>query len=198
MKLMLYPFITFLNTAEDKKNNEIAKLRSEYEVIMDMKDAKYAKLQKRLASTKEEVVSEKAKWQDKLDTANAEVDQASDELYLEKRKRRDAVQVQINKANKKQKELQNYIDSLADDNVDLEQEWLIALEGQKKASELRGKAEHIAAKRLEKWHKERNARRDAQDQLVIRSRALPAPHLATRVHALPQIQMAVRAKAPCL
>ena len=175
---MIDPLITFHNTAKDKRNNEIAKLRSEYKVILEMKDAKYAKLKRQLASTKEEVVSEKAKWQAKLNKANVEVDQASDELYLEKKRRRDAVQVQINKASKKQKELQNYIDSLAEDNLDLEQEWLIALEGQKKASELRGKAEHLAAKRLEKWHNEQNARRDVQDQLVSQSRAMVA---ATRI-----------------
>ena len=62
-----------------------------------------------LAKEKQGLSTYREKWQGKLDKLNKELDTATDKVYREKSKSRQAIQEQINKTAFSEAEMQNYI-----------------------------------------------------------------------------------------
>jgi hypothetical protein len=117
----------------------------------------------RLAQAKEQVVDEAEKWRINLNKLEEELSAANDRVYNQKIKHRDIVQKQIDNATLNQQRLQNYIDSLEESNEELSRELQLALSGKRASERQTAKARKIAADRLQKWHDERNKRKEAQD-----------------------------------
>ena len=62
-------------------------------------DIKLAKVQKKLRNARDVVQAEKAKWSVRLENLNKDLDHANDRTYLEKKRRRNAVSVQVQRSN---------------------------------------------------------------------------------------------------
>ena len=134
--------------------------------MLKLKDRRYDTLKSKLSKSKSEVEAEKTKWQDKLDKLNAELETASDNVYLEKRKRRNAVSQQLQKTQQKETELRNYIEGLEEKNAQLAEDCLNAIKDKAAAKKASDRVKRKAAARLKNWHAERNARRAAEDELA--------------------------------
>jgi hypothetical protein len=116
-----------------------------------------------LEQAKEKVVQEAEKWRYKLNRLEEELSVANDRVYNHKMKQREIVQKQINNATLNEQLMQNYIESLEDANAELSRELQCALSGKRASERQTAKARKIAAERLQKWHDERNKRKEAQD-----------------------------------
>ena len=155
-----------------KQDKEVAQLETDYAKRTQLNENRYKRLSSNLSKARHELSHEKAKWTDKLNALNNELAASNDLVYVEKRKRRDAVQRQIEIASEKETRLKNYLDSLEGDNVALEEEWLAAINEKEAAKKMSRTHKALAALRLDKWHAERNARREAEDELARESKAL--------------------------
>ena len=60
---------------------------------------------------------ERTKWQDKLENVNLELDMASNQIYLAKRRLRNQMRDQFNCAKSKEDEMKNYIAGIRERNV---------------------------------------------------------------------------------
>ena len=151
-------------------------MKLEHDAILRLKDQRHEKTKKQMISLQEAMAEEKTKWQAKLDNITTQLESANDSLYLEKRKRWDAVAEQVRKAELKQQELQDFIDELEDMNSSLAEECMEALADKKAALSQGERAKALAKRRLDKWHAERQARREAQDELARQSKILARTH----------------------
>ena len=158
--------------AAAKRKAEVAKLRAEYEAIIRVKDAKANKMKECLSKLQDKLSEEKDKWQNKLTVLNDELTSANGRVCVEKRKQRDAVQRQLDIASEKRAQMKNCIEILEDDNAALEEEWFDAINEQEAAKTMSHTYKVLAALRLDKWHSERNARREAEDELARESKAV--------------------------
>ena len=75
-------------------------------------DKKIHSLQNRLEGTMQSLDKEKLLWEAKLAQANTELDEAKDEVYVQKYRHRKLVQQHLNEVNKNEQILKNYNDSL--------------------------------------------------------------------------------------
>ena len=66
--------------------------------------------------------------------------------------------------------MQNYIDGLEEMNFELADEFKAALKEKRQAMKKSEKSAQLADSRLQKWHNEQTARREAQDELVMYQR----------------------------
>ena len=155
-----------------KQEKEVAKLQSDFADEVRRNEDKCTRLSSKLSKAKDEVSKQREQWESKLLNLNNELTKSSDRLYLEKRKRRDTVQEQVNKSRAKETEMQNYIDGLDERNADLSDELSLAIKEKKAAVKLSKSAKALAAKRLEKWHAEVNTRRELQDKIALQDRIL--------------------------
>ena len=133
---------------------------------MRLKDAKHERVKTRLDAAKAEMENEKDKWQTKLDKINSDLETASDKVYLEKMKRRNAVSHQLQKAQQKEIELKNYIEGLEEKNAKLAEDCVQAIRDKAATKKASDRVKRKAAARLKNWHAERNARREAEDELA--------------------------------
>ena len=69
-----------------------------------------------LTKEKQGLSTHREKWQGKLDRLNTELDTATDKVYREKSKSRQAIQQQIDKTASSESEMQNYIEELEERN----------------------------------------------------------------------------------
>jgi chromosome segregation ATPase len=74
---------------------------------------------KRLAAVQEQSAKEREKWQSKLDALNEELSVASNRVYQEKARRRAQIREQLDETARVQMILQNYVDSLEEENEEL-------------------------------------------------------------------------------
>jgi len=91
---------------------------------------------------------------------------ASDATYNEKKKRWTAISEQVEKAQAKENEMKNYIEGMEETNLDLVCEVKEAIKLKRAAEKSTANAKKLAAKRLDKWHTEINARKEAKDELI--------------------------------
>jgi hypothetical protein len=145
------------------------KVAGEHEAELKLKGAQESfqknkqQWKNRLAAVQEETSKEKEKWQLKLDALNAELDKANDQVYQEKARRRAQVQEQINETAYVQMILQNYVDSLEEENEDLWNELTAAIK-ERRVAERKSEKDRLYAKaRHDKLHNEQYLRGQAQD-----------------------------------
>jgi hypothetical protein len=138
-------------------------LESEYQVSLQAKDDKVATIKQKLADVKDQVHKEKEKWQFKLDALNAELEKANDRVYQEKARRRAQVQNQLDETARVEMILQNYVESLQEENEELRNELKEAIKDKRVAERKSEKDRRNAKARLEKWHAEQFLRRQAED-----------------------------------
>ena len=105
-----------------------------------------------------------------MDSLNRDLDEASDQAYNVKRKGRRAIQAHIEKSSENEIKMQNYIDSLTDKNKKASSEMSAVLKQKCNAINQSQRAQALAASRLQKWHDERNKRRQLQDDLVVQQK----------------------------
>ncbi len=150
----------------EEHHKQTKKLVAKYRNDQRENDNKLDRVKKRLVAAQQKVVKDRAKWQEKLYKLNKELDKSSDRVYAQKRKARDAIAAQLQKAKKLEIEILNYIEGLEELNDQLQGQCKDALSAKKSAQKESKKAKALAQSRLEKWHAERNERRELQDELV--------------------------------
>ena len=91
---------------------------------------------------------------------------SNDKVYVEKKKRRDAIVELVEKSRQKESGLQNYIDGLQEENLEMAKGWEEAQRAKQAAEQTSSKAHTLAEQRLRKWHNERAHCRKLQDELV--------------------------------
>lgn len=147
-------------------------MKSEIESIVKLNAIKNAKLKSKLEKTKGEIVDEKIKWQSKIDKLNKELESANDRVFLNKRSKLKELHTQMEKAKKKENELVNYIESVQEENFEMAEEWKLAKKEKRDAIKKHDKMKDLAASRLDKWHAEVNARRDAENELARQTKIM--------------------------
>ena len=120
-----------------------------------------------LEQAKEKVAEEADKWRIKLNKLEEELAAANDRIYSEKMRHRQIVQKQIDNATYNEQLLQNYIESTEETNDELSRELQKALSDKLASERQTAKAKKLAADRLQKWHDERQRRKEAQDLAIM-------------------------------
>ena len=153
---------------KQKHDHILRKLQSEFGAVQRVNERKYdrkkIRWKSRLVKEKEKIVVEREKWEVKLTKLELELFNSSDSLYAEKKKRRDLVQIQIDESTSKEDEMQNYIETLEEQNYELSDELKQALQAKRSAVKSSARAQNLAKQRLDKWHAERNRRMEAEDE----------------------------------
>ena len=163
-------FFTTVSKENDKKS---AMLELEHAAILRLNDGKFAKEKLKLLAARKKLSSTTLKWQDKLDKLHKELDMASDATYNEKKKRWYAISEQVEKAQAKENEMRNYIEGMEETNLDLVSEVKEAIKLKRAAEKSTAHAKKLAEKRLDKWHAEINARKEAEDELIQIQKKMP-------------------------
>jgi len=133
-----------------KMDSQICKIESEYQAILRVKDRRLEALKKELLSQQEKLDVVSSQWQEKLQQCRLDMDKANDRAFSEKRKRWHIVNTQVQKAKRKRRQMQNYIDCLRDTNSRMAIEWKAAMEQKKAAETKSSKAQLLAQQRLDK------------------------------------------------
>ena len=123
-----------------KQQQAINKLELERQAILCLHDGKYAKVVQRLLTVQKKLSTKRAIWQSKLDKLNDELLVTTDRVYNEKKKRRDAIGQQVDKARSKETEMQNYIEGLNKMNFELADEVKEAIKQKRAALDSSAKA----------------------------------------------------------
>lgn len=164
---MLY---TSILTVSQKHNKQLEKLQSEHDAVVRANQARYEKSKqrwkKKLEAEMEKLHKDRVKWQNKIDKIQEQLDDANDRAYLAIAKGRRNLQKQIDAADKKEMEMQNYIKEIDEMNMEMAAEWKQAMKEKKQAEASSEEGKVLADKRLEKWHAERYLRRVAEDELA--------------------------------
>ena len=147
-----------VKNVENKHSNEL-----------QSSDSKLEKVKKRLVNVQNNVVADRAKWQLKLDELNVNLSELSDQLYLQKKRTRDAVATQLLLSQRKEAKLQNYIDGLENMNSELAAEWKEASDMRKLAEGQSRRLQKLAKQRLQNWHDEMAKRKKAEDTAAEQS-----------------------------
>eukprot|EP00956_Cyclotella_meneghiniana_P002846 scaffold3376_cov38-Cyclotella_meneghiniana.AAC.3 len=97
-----------------KHDKQIEKVVSEYETASALDKSRYDKkvqsLKDRLDDSIQKLAQEKTVWETKLAKANSELNEAKDEVYLQKGRYRKLVQQHLNEVNENEEILKNYND----------------------------------------------------------------------------------------
>ena len=171
---MLCPLHLLCVVKKEKHRQQLKKQQSEHEAVVRVSERRQAKSReqwrKKLLAGQEKLSADRARWQEKLDKLDAELEKASDRVYSEKVKRRRDVQQQLMQAANGEMKMQHYINSLDESNAELTAELKTALEEKRAAKKAKAKAKKVAADRLEKWHAERALRQAYEDELAEKER----------------------------
>ena len=75
---------------------------------------------------------------------------SNNKVYVEKKKRRDAIVEMVEKSRQKESDLQNYIDGLQEENIEMAKEWEEARRAKQAAEQISSKAHTLEEHRLRK------------------------------------------------
>ncbi|KAL7552655.1 hypothetical protein ACHAWF_015887 [Thalassiosira exigua] len=150
----------------EKVEKQLEQTKDNHSHQLEANAKKSGRIVTKLQRSLSDMMFERSKWESRLDKLNEDLARAGDRVYLEKKKARDAVQLHMNKAAEKEAELKNYIAELEDTNRELDVKLCAALAELNKANRSNNKAKRLSAARLRKWHAEREARKDAQNELA--------------------------------
>ena len=157
---------SFYFAVKQSNNNKIQELESDHAADISRCDRELEHRAQQLADSKQKMEHERMQFQSKLD----ELELVSDQRYCETRNARHSVQDQINRARINEHKLQNYIDALKDsqssnDNSirDLKNALSKVRQDNRASKRQLANAKQLAADRLEKWHQEREQRREAEN-----------------------------------
>jgi hypothetical protein len=109
-------------------------------------------------------VAEKEKWKTKLDKLNEEMQLANDRVHNAKMNQRALVQKHLDDTSNAEMMLQNYIESLEEENDELRAELKAAITDKRAAVRKSEKDQKLAKSHLDKWHAERLLRREFEDR----------------------------------
>jgi hypothetical protein len=159
--------ISNISLVKQKHKQEMLKAGGEHERQLKSAEDNLQKnkeqWKKRLAAVQEQIAKEREKWQSKLDALNEELSVDIDRVYQEKARRRAQVREQLDETARVQMILQNYVDSLEEENEELRTELKDAIKDKCAAVRTSEKDRRNAKARLDKWHAERYLRRQAED-----------------------------------
>ena len=117
----------------------------------------------RFAKLREDVSNEKDKWMSKYSKLEEQLQSTKDLVYLERLKHRTLIQKQIEETERVEMMMQNYAETLEEENGELRSKVQAAIADKQTAERSSAKNKKLAKDRLEKWHAERHLRRVAQD-----------------------------------
>lgn len=151
---------------KQKQKRELERVYAVSDLAAKQHDAKIQQWKDRFAQLRDDVAKEKESWILKYNNLEHLLTLSKDRLYSEKAKCRTLVQRQIDEAKRVEIMLKNYSESLEEENVELRHELGTAIKEKRKAEQASHKSTQLAKDRLQKWHAEKQLRREAEDYVA--------------------------------
>jgi hypothetical protein len=107
------------------------------------------------------VSNEKDKWMSKYSKLEEQLQSTKDRVYLERVKHRTLIQKQIEETERVEMMMQNYAETLEEENGELRSKVQAAIADKQTAERSSTKNKKLAKDRLERWHAEKSACRFA-------------------------------------
>ena len=128
-------------------------------------------MKERLAEAQKKSAEEKSKWETKLHKLDLELSSSKDCIFAEKSKCHTLIAKQVAETQRVETKLRNYAETIEEERQEMYLSLKSAISEKKAAERGSKKYKALANERLDKWHNERQLRRDAEDFAASQQKA---------------------------